>query len=121
MICTSRCPQRLREHQDQACRDLHHPSCSYTTSRDVTAAGIAGCLTPTGEPETNSTRLLQDFATEPFGAPSDVANAVTYFASAGGGFITGETLIVDGGNQIWGDRWTIPRPAYFDGQQPSSR
>ena len=28
---------------------------------------------------------------------------------------TGEVLTVDGGNQIWGDQWTIPRPDYFGG------
>ena len=22
--------------------------------------------------------------------------------------------MVDGGNQVWGDQWTIPRPAWFD-------
>ena len=48
-----------------------------------------------------------------FGEPADVANAVLYLASGTGGFITGETLVVDGGNQVWGDQWTIPRPAYF--------
>ncbi len=48
-----------------------------------------------------------------FGEPADVANAVIYLGAGTGGFITGETLVVDGGNQVWGDQWTIPRPAYF--------
>jgi citronellol/citronellal dehydrogenase len=52
-----------------------------------------------------------------FGEPADVTNAVLYLASPAGGFITGETLVVDGGNQIWGDQWTIPRPAYFDAKR----
>jgi citronellol/citronellal dehydrogenase len=52
-----------------------------------------------------------------FGEPSDVSNAVIYLASSIGAFITGETLVVDGGNQNWGDQWTISRPAYFDGSQ----
>ncbi len=50
-----------------------------------------------------------------FGETSDVTNAVIYLASAAGAFMTGETLVVDGGNQVWGDQWTIPRPAYFGG------
>lgn len=48
-----------------------------------------------------------------FGEVEDVANAICYLAGPAGGFITGEVLVVDGGNQIWGDQWTIPRPDYF--------
>jgi citronellol/citronellal dehydrogenase len=48
-----------------------------------------------------------------YGQVEDVANAVCYIAGAAGGFVTGEVLSVDGGNQIWGDMWTIPRPEYF--------
>ncbi|WP_293853577.1 SDR family oxidoreductase [uncultured Alsobacter sp.] len=50
-----------------------------------------------------------------FGETRDVTDAVIYLASASGSFVTGEALVVDGGNQIWGDQWTIPRPAYFGG------
>lgn len=50
-----------------------------------------------------------------FGETADVTNAVVYLASSAGAFMTGETLVVDGGNQIWGDQWTIPRPDYFGG------
>ena len=48
-----------------------------------------------------------------FGDVRDVADAVCYLAGPSGSFITGEVLVVDGGNQIWGDQWTIPRPAFF--------
>lgn len=50
-----------------------------------------------------------------FGTAQDVADAVVYLAAPSGRFITGEVLTVDGGNQIWGDQWTIPRPDYFGG------
>jgi citronellol/citronellal dehydrogenase len=29
-------------------------------------------------------------------------------------FITGTVIAVDGGNEIWGDQWTIPRPDWFN-------
>lgn len=48
-----------------------------------------------------------------FGQVEDVANAVCYIAGEAGAFMTGEVLTVDGGNQIWGDQWTTPRPNYF--------
>jgi citronellol/citronellal dehydrogenase len=48
-----------------------------------------------------------------FGDVQDVADAVTYLAGPSGSFITGEALVVDGGNQVWGDQWTIPRPEWF--------
>ncbi len=48
-----------------------------------------------------------------FGQVEDVANAVCYIAGPAGSFVTGEVLVVDGGNQVWGDQWTIPRPDYF--------
>lgn len=51
-----------------------------------------------------------------FGQARDVADAVTYLAGPSGAFVTGEVMVVDGGNQVWGDQWTIPRPDYFGGK-----
>ena len=48
-----------------------------------------------------------------FGQARDVADAVTYLVGPSGAFVTGEVMVVDGGNQVWGDQWTIPRPDYF--------
>jgi len=36
-----------------------------------------------------------------WGVPSDVAGAVRYFASDAAGFVTGQTLVVDGGKVLW--------------------
>jgi citronellol/citronellal dehydrogenase len=48
-----------------------------------------------------------------FGEVHEIANAVCLLAGDDGGFITGEVLHVDGGSQVWGDLWTIPKPDYF--------
>ena len=49
------------------------------------------------------------------GSPWDVAEACVYLAGPSGKFITGETLTVDGGGQLWGETWTTGKPAYFSG------
>lgn len=43
----------------------------------------------------------------------DVAEAAVYMGGATGKFITGETLTIDGGQQMWGDHWGAGRPDYF--------
>ena len=48
-----------------------------------------------------------------FGDVRDISDAVCYLAGPSGGFITGEVVVVDGGTQVWGDQWTIPRPEWF--------
>jgi len=47
------------------------------------------------------------------GDVQDVAEACVYLASPAGKFITGETLTVDGGHQLWGELWMAGRPDYY--------
>jgi citronellol/citronellal dehydrogenase len=49
------------------------------------------------------------------GSPWDIAEACVYLAGPSGNFITGETLTVDGGGQLWGETWTTAKPDYFAG------
>src|SRR5258708_4318152 len=49
------------------------------------------------------------------GSPWDIAEDTVYLAGPSGGFVTGETLTVDGGGQLWGETWTTGKPAYFGG------
>lgn len=44
----------------------------------------------------------------------EVAEACAYLGGAGADYVTGETLHVAGGSQLWGETWTIPRPGYFE-------
>ncbi|MDD3447023.1 MAG: SDR family oxidoreductase [Zavarzinia sp.] len=55
-----------------------------------------------------------------FGTALDVAELVVHLAGPAGNFITGEVVHVDGGNQIWGDQWTIPRPDWYTTPQASA-
>jgi NAD(P)-dependent dehydrogenase (short-subunit alcohol dehydrogenase family) len=49
------------------------------------------------------------------GSPWDIAEACVYLAAPSGKFVTGETLTVDGGGQLWGETWTTAKPEYFGG------
>ena len=48
------------------------------------------------------------------GDVQDVAEAVVYMSADSGKFVTGETLIVDGGHSCWGEsEWPGGKPDYF--------
>jgi citronellol/citronellal dehydrogenase len=49
------------------------------------------------------------------GSPWDIAEASVFLAAPSGKFVTGETLTVDGGGQLWGETWTTGKPDYFGG------
>jgi citronellol/citronellal dehydrogenase len=50
------------------------------------------------------------------GSAWEIAEACVYLAGPSGGFVTGETLTVDGGGQLWGETWTTGKPPYFGGE-----
>ncbi len=43
----------------------------------------------------------------------EVAEACAYLGGAAADYVTGETMHVAGGSQLWGETWTIRRPDYF--------
>ncbi|WP_371422456.1 SDR family NAD(P)-dependent oxidoreductase [Tardiphaga sp.] len=47
------------------------------------------------------------------GTAWDIAESCAYLASPSGNFVTGETITVDGGGQLWGETWTTGKPDYF--------
>ncbi len=44
------------------------------------------------------------------GSAWDIAEACAYLGGPAAGYVTGEVLTVDGGGQLWGETWTIPKP-----------
>jgi NAD(P)-dependent dehydrogenase (short-subunit alcohol dehydrogenase family) len=48
----------------------------------------------------------------------DVGQAVAYLGAASAKFVTGEVLVVDGGNCQWGDVWPAGKPDYFKVGEP---
>ena len=47
------------------------------------------------------------------GDVQDVAEACVYLTAPSAKFVTGATLTVDGGQELWGDFWPLGRPAHF--------
>ncbi len=48
------------------------------------------------------------------GSAWDIAESCAYLSASSGSFVTGETLTVDGGGQLWGETWTTGKPDYFE-------
>jgi citronellol/citronellal dehydrogenase len=48
------------------------------------------------------------------GDVQDIAESICYLAASSGKYITGEVIVVDGGQQNWGDPWFAGRPDYFE-------
>ena len=68
-------------------------------------------------PDEARARVPQSNLMRRFGEVRDIADAVSYLAGPSGAFMTGEVVTVDGGSQIWGEQWAIPRPANFGGRR----
>jgi citronellol/citronellal dehydrogenase len=47
------------------------------------------------------------------GSPWEIAESVLFVGGPGGAFITGQTLHVNGGSNLWGETWTSGKPDYF--------
>ncbi|HEY8351169.1 MAG TPA: SDR family oxidoreductase [Sphingomonadales bacterium] len=79
------------------------------------------CIAP-GTVETEGFRVYPDEAVSRFneanpmkklGNAWDIAEAAVYLSGPSGDFITGELLVVDGGQAQWGVVWPAGTPAYF--------
>lgn len=79
------------------------------------------CIAP-GAVETPGWRVYQEEQRRTYassnpmmraGSAWEIAEACAYLGGAGAEYVTGETLHVAGGSQLWGETWTISRPDYF--------
>ncbi len=76
-----------------------------------------GAIESSGFAQYPAERLNRFYDANPMrqlGDVHDVAEACAYLASPAAKFITGETLVVDGGGRFWGETWLSERPAHFD-------
>ncbi|HVA72226.1 MAG TPA: SDR family oxidoreductase [Candidatus Limnocylindrales bacterium] len=69
---------------------------------DVTAHGFMRSNPTTGNSGGTSgsegqRKLIENIALKRLGSPQDIANGVLFFASGHAGWITGQTLVIDGG------------------------
>ncbi|MGR8920680.1 MAG: SDR family oxidoreductase [Gammaproteobacteria bacterium] len=64
-------------------------------------------------PEAARARYPRTNPTMRAGSPWEIAEAVIFVGGPAGGFINGETLVVDGGGQHWGEIWTTGKPGYY--------
>ncbi|MET7143611.1 3-oxoacyl-ACP reductase FabG [Xanthomonas sp. PPL139] len=64
---------------------------------NVVAPGFIDTDMTKALPEAQRAALMQQIALGQFGQPSDIAHAVAFLAGPGAGYITGETLHVNGG------------------------
>lgn len=47
------------------------------------------------------------------GTVQDIAEGCIYLTAPSGNYITGETLVIDGGGQLWGETWLTDQPEHF--------
>jgi citronellol/citronellal dehydrogenase len=46
-------------------------------------------------------------------SPGEIAEACVFAVTPRMGFLTGEVITVDGGQQLWGDVWAVEKPEHF--------
>jgi citronellol/citronellal dehydrogenase len=64
-------------------------------------------------PEDVHRRYAQSSPLRRAGTAWEVAEAALFIGGPGGQFITGQTLHVNGGSNLWGETWTGGKPAWF--------
>ncbi len=77
---------------------------------NAVAPGIIASSGLTRYPPEVAANAWKSIPMKRLGTVDEIAWAVAFLVSPAGGFITGETLKIDGGGSLWGDRWPVPDP-----------
>ncbi len=81
-----------------------------TAGDGITCNAVAPGWIATGSTESFEVAAAAAAAMGRAGTPDEVAAAVSFFASQGSSYITGQTLVIDGGNSLPEDRTWRPGP-----------
>ncbi|MEC7725216.1 MAG: SDR family oxidoreductase, partial [Planctomycetota bacterium] len=78
-------------------KSLAHELAGRGVTANVIAPGFFETDMTAAIPEDHRSEMLKQIPLSRFGAPVDIARAVTFLAGDAGAYITGQTLVVDGG------------------------
>jgi citronellol/citronellal dehydrogenase len=73
----------------------------------IATEGLAG-----NYPAQDRERWAQAVPLGRLGRPEDVSGVISFLASPGGAYVTGTTVVVDGGADAWGTGHPVPPPAW---------
>ncbi len=77
---------------------------------NAVAPGIIASSGLTRYPPEVAANAWKSIPMKRLGTVDEIAWAVAFLVSPAGAFITGETMKIDGGGSLWGDRWPVPDP-----------
>lgn len=78
-------------------KSLAHELAGRGVTANVIAPGFIETDMTAAIPEDHRSEMMKQIPLSRFGAPVDIARAVTFLAGDAGAYITGQTLVVDGG------------------------
>ncbi len=78
-------------------KSLAHELAGRGVTANVVAPGFIETDMTAAIPDDHKAEMLKQIPLARFGAPADIAKAVAFLASESGAYVTGQTLVVDGG------------------------
>ena len=78
-------------------KSLAHELAGRGVTANVVAPGFIETDMTAAIPDDHKSQMLKQIPLSRFGAPADIARAAAFLAGDAGAYITGQTLVVDGG------------------------
>jgi len=78
-------------------KSLAHELAGRGVTANVVAPGFIETDMTAAIPDDHKSQMLKQIPLSRFGSPADIARAAAFLAGDAGGYITGQTLVVDGG------------------------